>query len=245
VVTAIIVRPDLIITDVMMSEINGWEFKKLLNKIPNMIEIPFIFLTSTETLPVEYYSQDFGMSDYMPKPYAFDDLLAKVEKNLRRHEQRQKTLSPEVSSPSGILQDMSLTDILQVLSMNKRSCKVKLVRGEQTGEIYFRQGRVSGACMGSQEGEEALFELLGWKGAKFSVGEISNNDEETISKDIHSLIAEGMKRSNDRKNPPSTHSAPTSGDEPTMEISPNGQGKEIIHFLHHLQKKGLLKEITG
>jgi len=228
----------------MMSEINGWEFQKLLNKIPNMVEIPFIFLTSTETLPDEYYAQDFGMSDYMPKPYAFDDLLAKVEKNLRRHEQRQKTLSPETSTPSGVLQDMSLTDILQVLSMNKRNCTVKLVRGEQSGEIFFRQGKVSGARIGSQEGEEALFELLSWKGARFSVGEISDNAEETISRDIHSLIAEGIKRSEERKSSSTGNSTTASFDEPSTEISPNGQGKEVINFLHHLQNKGLLKETT-
>ena len=207
-----------------------------------MVEIPFIFLTSTETLPDEYYAQDFGMSDYMPKPYAFDDLLNKVEKNLRRHEQRKKALSPEVSSPSGVLQDMSLTDILQVLSMNKRSCTVKLVRGKESGDIFFRQGKVSGARIGSLDGEEALFELLDWKGANFSVSEISSTVEENISRDIHSLIAEGMKRAEERKHTLPTAAAST--DESTSEHATNGQGKEIVHFLHHLQNKGLLKEIS-
>ncbi len=243
VVTAIIVRPDLIITEVMMPEINGWEFKKLLNKIPHMIDIPFIFLTTTESLPDEFYAQDFGMSDYMQKPYAFDDLLTKVEKNLRRHEQRQRTLTSEATTSSGMLNDMSLTDILQVLAMNKRSCTVKLVKGEKSGEIFFKHGRICDASIGTLHGEEAIYQLLGWEGANFWVGEDSEKVEETISKDIHTLIAEGIKRLEE-----SSHRLPEASELDQAEMgstepTDNGEREEVLSLLCRLQDRGILKEI--
>jgi DNA-binding response OmpR family regulator len=243
VVTAIIVRPDLIITEVMMPEINGWEFKKLLNKIPHMIDIPFIFLTSTESLPDELYAQDFGMSDYMQKPYAFDDLLSKVEKNLRRYEQRQRTLTTGAATSSGTLNDMSLTDILQVLAMNKRSCTVRLVKGEKSGEIFFKHGRVCDASAGTLHGEEAIYYLLGWEGANFWVGENSDGVEETISKDVHTLIAEGLKRFEESPHRWSEASGLDEAERSSTEPTENGERDGVLSLLYRLQDRGILKEI--
>jgi len=242
VVTAIITQPDIIITDVMMSEINGWEFKKLLVKIPNMVEIPFIFLTSTETLPDEFYAQDFGTTDYMQKPYAFDNLLAKVEKNLRRHEERQKALSPQAPPQSGTLNGMSLTDILQVLSMNKRNSTVKLVSGSKSGEIYFKEGRIYGAQTGSLNGENAVYELLSWESVNFWIGEDTESAEETISKDLHSLMVEGMKYCEGEKNHPPKNADSSDIEGLTQHAIQNGEREEIIKFLNQLQDKGLLRE---
>ena len=242
VVTAIITQPDIIITDVMMSEINGWEFKKLLVKIPNMADIPFIFLTSTETLPDEFYAQDFGTTDYMQKPYAFDDLLAKVEKNLRRHEERQKTLSTQGPTQSGILNDMSLTDILQVLSMNKRDSTVKLVSGSKSGEIYFKQGRIYGAQTGSLKGDCAVYELLSWERVNFWIGEDTESAEESISKDLHSLMVEGIKYCEGKKSNPPKNTDSSDLEEFTQHAIQNEAREEIIKFLSQLQDKGLLRE---
>lgn len=242
VVAAIITQPDIIITDVMMSEINGWEFKKLLVKIPNMAEIPFIFLTSTETLPDEFYAQDFGTTDYMQKPYAFDDLLAKVEKNLRRHEERQKALSPQTPNQSGTLNDMSLTDILQVLSMNKKTSTVKLVSGSKSGEIYFSKGKIYGAETGSIKGEGAIYELLSWENVNFWIGENTGSGEETISKDLHSLMANGIKYREEKIKTPSKDTDSSSLEDFAQNPIHNGEREEIIKFLSQLRNKGLLRE---
>ncbi len=194
-IAAITEKPDLIIADVMMPEISGWEFKKLLNNIPSMADIPFIFLTTNESLPLESYTEEFGPIDHLRKPYSFEELLAKVETNLKRKAKRDETRSVESETSQGTLEDMTLVDVMQVLAMNRKTCSVTLVKGQEIGKIYFRRGRLLDAKVGDLRGDDAVYELLGWKGADFSIGEEpSITIQESVTKDLHALIAEGLQR---------------------------------------------------
>jgi len=194
-IAAITEKPDLIIADVMMPEISGWEFKKLLNNIPNMADTPFIFLTTNESLPLESYTEEFGPIDHLRKPYSFEELLAKVEINLKRKAKRDETRSTGSETSQGTLEDMTLVDVMQVLAMNRKTCGVTLVKGQEIGKIYFRQGRLLDARVDDLRGDDAVYKLLGWKGADFSIGEEPRTAiQESITKDLHALIAEGLQR---------------------------------------------------
>lgn len=194
-IAAITEKPDLIIADVMMPEISGWEFKKLLNNIPSMADIPFIFLTSNESLPLESYTEEFGPIDHLRKPYSFEELLAKVETNLKRKAKRDETRTIKSETSQGTLEDMTLVDVMQVLAMNRKTCSVTLVKGQEIGKIYFREGRLLDAKVGDLRGDDAVYELLGWKGADFSIGdEPKITIQESVTKDLHALIAEGLQR---------------------------------------------------
>lgn len=194
-IAAITEKPDLIIADVMMREISGWEFKKLLNNIPSIADIPFIFLTTNESLPLESYTEEFGPIDHLRKPYSFEELLAKVETNLKRKAKRDETRSVQSETSQGTLEDMTLVDVMQVLAMNRKTCSVTLVKGQEVGKIYFREGRLLDAKVDDLRGDDAVYELLGWKGADFSIGEESRiTIQESVMKDLHALIAEGLQR---------------------------------------------------
>ena len=194
-ITAITEKPDLIIADVMMPEISGWEFKKLLNNIPSTADIPFIFLTTNESLPLESYTEEFGPIDHLRKPYSFEELLAKVETNLKRKAKRDETRSVESETGRGTLEDMTLVDVMQVLAMNRKTCSVTLAKGKEIGKIYFREGRLLDAKVGDLQGDDAVYDLLGWKGADFSIGEDSRiTIQASVTKDLHALIAEGLQR---------------------------------------------------
>jgi DNA-binding response OmpR family regulator len=194
-IAAITEKPDLIVADVAMPDISGWEFKKLLNNIPSMTDIPFIFLTTNESLPLESYTEEFGPIDHLRKPYSFEELLAKVETNLKRKIKRDETKSVESEASRGTLDDMTLVDVMQVLAMNRKTCSITLVKGKEVGKIYFREGRLLDAKRGNLRGDDAVYELLGWRGADFSIGEEPRATiQVTVTKDLHALIAEGLQR---------------------------------------------------
>lgn len=238
VVTAILAKPDLIISDVVMPEIDGLEFKKLLGNIPMMADVPFIFLTSGDNVPHEFFGQEFGPIDYLRKPYTFEDLLSKVETNLRRYHQRIDTLSDDSKALSWTLGDMTLIDVIQVMAMNKKNCTLNLLKGNMNGKIFIQEGRIVDADAGEIRGEEAVYQLLQWKGADFSVGDLSEfNGEETITKDIHSIISEGLRRADKT----------TGGEDVTAteEIRTYQTGKEEdeMQFLRRLKDRGILKGV--
>jgi len=194
VVTAIIVQPQVVVTKLQLPDLNGIEFKRILGSIPALTEVPIIFLTSEKDLPIDLHAEPGPPTDHLQKPYTFHELLSKVETNLRRAILRRKAMSPS-HSQSGVLRDMTLTDILQVLAMNKRSCTITLKLGDQTGKIYFQDGRIVDVKAPGLRAEEALYNLISWRGADYTIGDEKHDSlEETVTQDTRLLIAEGLRR---------------------------------------------------
>jgi len=86
---AIKLKPDLIISDIMMPDGDGYEVITQLGKNPETALIPFIFLTSKTQISEIREGMLFGADDYITKPFDFNDLLKAV--NLRI-EKRDKLL---------------------------------------------------------------------------------------------------------------------------------------------------------
>ncbi len=76
-------NPDLIILDVMMPVINGWEACKLLR---NFTSVPIIMLTALDTLENKIQGLNIGADDYIVKPFEPTEVLARINAHLRREE---------------------------------------------------------------------------------------------------------------------------------------------------------------
>jgi len=76
------VVPNLILLDILMPDLDGWETFNRLRAISFLQDVPIVFLTSVvETAEVEH-AQEIGAADYITKPYDRDDLLNRIEKIL-------------------------------------------------------------------------------------------------------------------------------------------------------------------
>lgn len=82
--------PDLILSDVMMPNMNGFELRRQLGTVPSLASIPFIFLTARTSSEDRVLGIREGADDYVTKPFVIDELLARVEAVLRRvHTERE------------------------------------------------------------------------------------------------------------------------------------------------------------
>ncbi|BAE74811.1 Transcriptional activator protein CzcR [Sodalis glossinidius str. 'morsitans'] len=72
---------DLILLDVMMPELNGWEVMKTLD---SLLDTPVIFLTAKSTVDDRIKGLELGADDYLVKPFSFAELLARIRTALRR-----------------------------------------------------------------------------------------------------------------------------------------------------------------
>jgi len=77
-------RPDLILSDVMMPPPNGFELRRLMNLDPDLASTPFIFLTARSNVEDRVSGMREGADDYIVKPFATQELLARIEAVLRR-----------------------------------------------------------------------------------------------------------------------------------------------------------------
>jgi serine/threonine protein kinase len=77
--------PDLILCDVMMPELDGYEVLRTLQAEPTTAMIPFIFLTALADRQYVRYGMDMGADDYLTKPFTPDELLSSIQTRLAKH----------------------------------------------------------------------------------------------------------------------------------------------------------------
>ncbi len=80
-------RPDLMILDVMLPEIDGLEVCRRVRAVEaadSLRPMPILMLTARDAVPDRVAGLELGADDYLVKPFAFDELLARVRAILRR-----------------------------------------------------------------------------------------------------------------------------------------------------------------
>lgn len=73
---------DLIVSDIMMPEIDGFEFARTVRQVNR--HIPILFMSARDDMPAKKKGFQLGIDDYMVKPVALDELLLRVRALLRR-----------------------------------------------------------------------------------------------------------------------------------------------------------------
>lgn len=76
-------KPDLILCDVMMPELDGYGVLKALRADPAIAEIPFVFLTAKGERGDFRAGMNLGADDYLTKPVVLDDLLKAIQVRLK------------------------------------------------------------------------------------------------------------------------------------------------------------------
>lgn len=80
-------RPDLIILDLMMPGMDGWDTLELLKSNPESIDIPVIISSALSEDEDFDKAREMGAVDYVPKPWSADDLIARVNKAVEASQQ--------------------------------------------------------------------------------------------------------------------------------------------------------------
>jgi two-component system response regulator ArlR len=75
-------QPDLLILDLMLPEISGIE---VCRRLRQQSDIPIIMLTAKDDVSDKVMGLDMGADDYMTKPFAIEELLARIRVSLKKH----------------------------------------------------------------------------------------------------------------------------------------------------------------
>jgi diguanylate cyclase (GGDEF)-like protein len=82
--------PDLILSDIMMPEMDGFELLQKIRSETMRGDIPFIFISSKNSTEDKLRGFELGGDDYMTKPFHLDELIARVRVNIKRSERLKK-----------------------------------------------------------------------------------------------------------------------------------------------------------
>ncbi|MEO5603857.1 MAG: response regulator [Cyclobacteriaceae bacterium] len=135
-------RPDLILCDIMMPELDGYDVVHILNSNPDTTNIPFIFLTAKADKSDFRAGMNLGADDYITKPFDGVDLLKVVEMRLKKSETVKANFGNTPGDVSAFISKARELKDFQKLSENRpaRSFKKKdliFIEGQTPNDLYF------------------------------------------------------------------------------------------------------------
>ena len=135
-------KPDLIICDIMMPELDGYGVLHILNKRSETAGIPFIFLTAkTEKTDIRK-GMNLGADDYLTKPFDDTDLLNAIDARFKKSSMQQKLYERTPQGLNNFIEDARKVLNLQSLCENKRIKSIKkkvtvYTEGDTPTNLFF------------------------------------------------------------------------------------------------------------
>ena len=130
-------RPDLILLDVMMPEMDGYEVLKRLRTQPGCDSVPVIFVTAMDTSEDEEHGFELGAVDYITKPVVPAIVLARVRTHLELKQARDRLAGQNVWLEHEVARRMSENLLIQDLNVRALACLAE-ARDNETGNHILR-----------------------------------------------------------------------------------------------------------
>lgn len=131
--------PDLIISDIMMPELDGYEVYEALQQNRKTSTIPFIFLSAKSNPSDVRKGMNLGADDYITKPFSEEDLILAVEKRLQK---RAQMLQQEKKEPRKVGSELQLEELREFFRSNGEQLEADknediFLEGRNSSNIYL------------------------------------------------------------------------------------------------------------
>jgi len=158
-------KPDLIICDIMMPELDGYGVLHILSKNEQTAAIPFIFLTAkTEKTDIRK-GMNLGADDYLTKPFDDTDLLNAIEARFRKNAMQQKQYEASAEGLENFIKDAQSVLNLKDLGRDRKVKTIKkkteiYAEGDMPLHVYFvKSGNVK-TFKSHPDGKELIMNLF-------------------------------------------------------------------------------------
>ncbi len=184
--------PDLILLDVMLPRMDGFQVAALLKQDPATAEIPVMFVSALGAPKDKVRGLNLGAEDYIVKPIHPEELQVRVQMVFRRIQPSRRG----APMASGQLAAMNLPSLIQMFEGERRTARLLLTRGEAHGEIVFENGIITRAAQGARKGKAAVYQLLTWREGSFHMAlpDASSQVGGPVDAPTQALLMEGMRR---------------------------------------------------
>lgn len=198
--------PHLIVSDVMMPRMSGWELVKQVRSHSQLAFVPFIFLTALGSDEDRLYGFRLGADEYLPKPLDIGELALRVEVVLTRLAQLEQAArervrrAPPKGAPGlrGDLDQIGLSSLLVMFEMERKSGLLVIARAQPEARvrIYLVEGRIFAAQSddGAFRNADAIYHVLGWKRGQFEFNAFVVEMRDEVEMSTTGLLLEGARR---------------------------------------------------
>lgn len=177
---------DLVVTDIRMPNMDGPALIAEISRQPRPVSC--IVMTAFGTPELEAALDRLGIVDLIDKPLEVGELRQRILAGL------------EQSAGDSLVRGVSVASFLQLLAMERKTCTVRVKRGDAAGLLFFREGKLLDASWLDTNGLDAALELVTWENAELTVKDHCKIRRKRISLGLEGLLLEAMRLSDERKN---------------------------------------------
>ncbi len=192
--------PDVILTDVQMPRMDGWQLLRLIRARPALANVPVVFLTSLNGDTERLRGYQLGVDAYIPKPYTPDELLVRVHRIVQQANRALPAFA-ERGILRGELEHAAPASLLSFLEMERKNGVLLLV-GDSVVRVFLRDGR---AVRASVEGDESvasrsvMMKVLDWTSGEFEFSPSEVHGEDEIGASLTGLILDHAKAADEAR----------------------------------------------
>jgi CheY-like chemotaxis protein len=161
-------NPDLIVSDIMMPIMDGYEFCRQLKSDPRHRSIPFIFLTAKSGDENKLYGYSIGAQKYLTKPVNKEELFRTVNVRLKQSDEAIKLFAKKAKKFEGDLSIISIFSLIDMFSIGVWSGFVDLQHADgRKGRIEVFEGMIQKCSIDGSEDSGTWVNILGWNQGTF------------------------------------------------------------------------------
>ncbi|GMR22841.1 MAG: hypothetical protein BMS9Abin37_1217 [Acidobacteriota bacterium] len=213
--------PQLVLLDLEMPEMDGFETCEHLKTNPDTEWIPVIIFTGLEKMPHRIRGFRHGADDYVVKTVEPDELRTRIELVLKRTKkysslaglntdnnnsvpvidaESQPQAAPVIETPqrdlavSVSLARIPFPEAMRLVLAHGENGIVHISDGTRMGAVYIVGGEVVHAVARNDQGEEAFYELALWRSGRFDFEDTDPGTTRSIQTSTRSLLVESSRR---------------------------------------------------
>jgi len=186
-------RPWLILTDVRMPGMDGFEFCRRVRSHSLIRQTPLLFLSGWDDYKQRYQGLELGADDFLSKETPIRELLLRIQLLMRRYADL-GVRARKGAGMEGQIDVVGAPGVLQVCHLTRLTGTLAAVDGSRRADVRFREGEIVDAQCEDVWGEDAVFAFLAWTQGRFHFLPGDPGEGVPLGESFSQLILEGCRR---------------------------------------------------
>jgi CheY-like chemotaxis protein len=196
-------RPWMILADISMPEVDGFEFCRRVRSHSLLSRMPLLFISGSDKYKERYRALQIGADDFLSKQMPIRELLMRIQLLMTRYsdlsssgDQKQTGAGEVAGAFQGRIEVFGAPALLQMCAQGRLTGLFTSLAEDtdDTGAVMgFREGEIISAAVGTRSGPEAVYAFLAWQKGSFKFTPGDPGAGEPLAQSVEHLLLEGCR----------------------------------------------------
>jgi len=194
-------RPWIILADISMPEVDGFEFCRRVRNHPLLSRMPLLFISGSDKYKERYRALQIGADDFLSKNMPIRELLMRIQLLMTRYSDlsggEQKPGTTEVAGAfQGRIEVFGAPALLQMCSQGRLTGLFTALAEDAANTatvMGLREGDIISATAGATTGPDGVYAFLGWEKGSFKFTPGDPGTGEPLAQSVEHLLLEGCR----------------------------------------------------